>query len=31
MAALGMTRSFLSLLSYLGLVSVDAEMLEYLR
>uniref|UniRef100_H3D944 AarF domain containing kinase 5 n=1 Tax=Tetraodon nigroviridis TaxID=99883 RepID=H3D944_TETNG len=31
MAALSVTRSFLSLLSYLGLISVDPEMLEYLR
>eukprot|EP00066_Takifugu_rubripes_P005249 XP_003969173.2 PREDICTED: uncharacterized aarF domain-containing protein kinase 5 [Takifugu rubripes] len=31
MAAMSVTRSFLSLLSYLGLVSVDAEMLEYLQ
>lgn len=31
MAALSVTRSVLSLLSHLGLISVDAEMLEYLR
>ncbi|TNN31029.1 putative aarF domain-containing protein kinase 5 [Liparis tanakae] len=31
MAAMSATRSFLGLLSYLGLVSLDAEMYEYLR
>ncbi|XP_068603148.1 uncharacterized aarF domain-containing protein kinase 5 [Brachionichthys hirsutus] len=31
MAAMGMTRSFLRLLSYIGLLSVDADLYEYLR
>ncbi|XP_068188372.1 uncharacterized aarF domain-containing protein kinase 5 isoform X2 [Antennarius striatus] len=31
MAAMSMTRSFLSLLSYVGLISVDADLYEYLR
>lgn len=31
MAAMSFTRSFLSLLSYFGLIFVDADMYEYLR
>ncbi|XP_036948212.1 uncharacterized aarF domain-containing protein kinase 5 isoform X3 [Acanthopagrus latus] len=31
MASMSVTRSFLSLLSYVGLISLDAEMYEYLR
>ena len=30
-AAMSVTRSFLSLLAYFGLISLDADMYEYLR